>query len=347
MKQRLKIVAPISRLEEVETLARAGADELYCGVAPGEWTQTRTQAGKVHPIRTINRRPSGNLGNRADLEQAVDSANANGCTLSLVLNAQSYSDGQLDTASAIGRDFVAMGGDALIVSDLGLIERIARWLPAPRLHVSSVATCRNAGAARFCRDLGASRLILPRDVTIAEACEIAAAVPDIEIEAFILNDACIFEEGHCNTLHLPHQLGGPICLDDYRCHYRRRNGKALGAALAKKLAANDAAYQQWLWYRFSCGFSTTASGQPYGPCGLCALPALLAGGLAAVKIAGREAPTRRKFASVDMVRAVLDRVAVGEGLGQIRDFAQHLRPSVEHCQGGQMCYYPEVLGYPE
>jgi collagenase-like PrtC family protease len=341
MTHKMKIVAPVSRLEEVELLARAGADELYCGVAPIGW------AGKFPPIRTINRRPSGNLANRDELARAVESAHAHGCTLSLVLNAQRYSDGQLDTASEIGKSFVDMGGDALIVSDLGLISRIARWLPAPRLHVSSVATCRNASAARFCRDLGASRLILPRDVTIDEACEIAAEVPDIGVEAFILNDACIFEEGNCNTIHLPHKLGGPICLDDYRCHYRRRNGKALSEQLSKKLQANDDAYQKWLWYRFSCGFSTTAQGQPYGPCGLCAVPAFLKGGLAAVKIAGREAPAKRKLASVEMVRAVLDRAAEGESTGQIRHFSQNLRPSVEHCQTGHMCYYPEVLSHPD
>lgn len=335
----MRIVAPISRLDEIEPVARAGANELYCGVAPGDWTKG------ARLIPTINRRPSGNLANRADLAQAIETAHANGCALSLVLNAQRYSDEQLDVANEIGRAFVEMGGDALIVSDLGLIGQIARWLPAPRLHVSSVATCRNAEAARFCRDLGASRLILPRDVSIAEACEIAAEVPDIEVEAFILNDACIFEEGNCNTIHLPRQLGGPICLDNYRYEYRRRDGGELSEKQAEKLQANDEAYRKWLWYRFSCGFSTTAGGQPFGPCGLCALPALLGGGVAAVKIAGREAPLARKLASVEMVRAVLDRATSGESIEQIRHFAQNLRPSVEHCRTGQMCYYPEVLKY--
>ena len=66
-----------------------------------------------------------------------------------------------------------MGGDALIISDLGLLDTVATRMPGARIHVSSVATCRNPRAARLCRELGASRLILPRDVTLAEACEIA------------------------------------------------------------------------------------------------------------------------------------------------------------------------------
>ena len=101
----------------------------------------------------------------------------------------------------------------------------------------------------------------------------AAAVPDLEIEAFILNDGCVYEEGSCNTLHLPGALGGPICLDRYAYDHRHRDGRPLSPALAARLEENDAAYRRWLWYRFSCGFTTTAEGMPFGPC--CAARALL------------------------------------------------------------------------
>jgi collagenase-like PrtC family protease len=332
----MKIVAPIAKVDEIEALSKAGADELYCGVLPTDWL------GKFGDLNA-NRRPSGNLKSYAELEQAVHTAHASGCSLSLVLNAQRYSDAQSSAVSEIARSFLDMGGDALIVSDLGLIGEMSRWLSLPRIHVSSVATCRNASAAKLCRDLGASRLILPRDVTIDEACEIAREVPDIEVEAFILNDGCVFEEGTCNTIHLPQKFGGPICLDHYVHDYRHRDGSTPSGQLLARLQENDEAYRKWLWYRFSCGFSTTEAGLPFGPCGLCALPAFLAGGLAAVKIAGREAPLGRKVASVKMVRAVLDRAGTGDDAERIRHFAQNLRPSVEHCRTGYMCYYPEVL----
>ncbi len=236
-----------------------------------------------------------------------------------------------------------MGGDALIVSDLGLLAALYEHVPLRRIHVSSVATCRNHSAAWFCKELGASRLILPRDVTIDEACEIASEVPDLEVETFILNDGCVFEEGACATLHLPQRLGGPICMDNYANHYRRRSGGHLNESFLDRLRENDREYKKWLWYRFSCGFTTSEAGMPFGPCGLCALPALLSGGITAVKIAGREAPTARKQASVRMVRAVLDQIEAGVQSKQVMRFAQELRPSVEHCETGYMCYYPEVL----
>ncbi len=332
----MKIVAPISRVEEVEILAQTGADELYCGVLPREWV------GRFG-IANANRRPTGNLPGYAELERAVRDAHRAGATLSLVMNAQQYAGGQMDAAAELARRFVDMGGDALIMSDLGLIHSLAQALPDLRIHVSSVATFRNTHAARLAGTLGARRVILPRDVTIAEACEIAHGAPDIEVEAFILNDGCVFEEGACHTIHLPNQLGGPICLDHYRHRYRHRHGKRIGAAMRTRILENDEAYQRWLWYRFSCGFTTTPEGMPFGPCGLCAIPALLRGGVAAVKIAGREGPTARKLASVRMVRRILDAAESGQSDEAVMEIARGLRPSHAHCATGFMCYYPEVV----
>ena len=50
----MKIVAPIRQLDEIAALARAGADELYCGVTPREWAERFGGA-------SANRRPGGNL----------------------------------------------------------------------------------------------------------------------------------------------------------------------------------------------------------------------------------------------------------------------------------------------
>lgn len=333
----MNIVAPISRLSEIDAIAAAGANELYCGVVPREWVGTFKAAN-------TNRRPGGNLASLEELEQAVELAHANGCTLSLVLNAQAYSAKRSSAASDIASAFLSMGGDALIVSDIGLIHALAEECPAARIHVSSVATCRNASGARLYRELGARRIILPRDITIAEATEIAAEVPDVELEVFVLNDGCVFEEGACNTIHLPTKLGGPICLDSYVYNYRHRSGRPVSERLAEKLVSNDTEYRKWLWYRFSCGFTTTPDGMPFGPCGLCAIPDFLRGRIAAVKIAGREGPTRRKVASAKMVRRVLNASASGLTDTDVRHIAQTLRPSVEHCATGYMCYYPEVCG---
>lgn len=328
----MKITAPISRIEEIEPLARAGADELYCGVVPREWVE-RFGTGAT------NRRIFGNLSSYDELRAAVDAAHAAGSALFMVMNAQHYAGEQLDALVELAGRFDALGGDALIVGDVTLLALLGRQGLRCGLHVSSVMSCRNTEAARVHRDLGASRIVLPRDVTLAEVERMARALPDLEFEAFVLNDGCVFEEGACHTLHLPSRLGGPICLDRYGGAVVRTDGRAPDE---EAIAHNEARYKDWLWYRFGCGFSVTEEGYPYGPCGLCAMPAFQAAGVASVKVAGREAATARKIRSVEMVASVRDRLAGDPG--DLMRYARGLRGGEDRCAPGYMCYYREVAG---
>ncbi len=334
-KYEMKITSPISHIDEIELLVAAGAKELYCGVLPSNWvTQFNTGA--------VNRRYFGNLPSLAELEKAVNVTHGLGAHLFLVLNAQHYGAAQLDALVALGDSFQKMGGDAVIVADLPLISALREQVPELAIHVSSVASCRNSAAVGFYRDLGVRRVILPRDVTLDEVEVIAKAVPDVEIEVFILNDGCVFEEGVCHSIHLPKKLGGPICIDSYQFEYVGAAGRALPAPAERRLQENDEDYKRWLWYRFGCGFSTTEEGYPYGPCGLCAIHRLRQAGVASIKIAGREGPTERKIKSVEMVCQVLDAARRGADATSVAATAVGIRKTLKHCQSGYMCYYPEV-----
>lgn len=331
----MKITAPISRIDEIVPMAAAGANELYCGVVPREWI-ARFNTGAV------NRRYFGNLESMEQLGQAIDIAHQNGTALLLVLNAQQYGSAHQGALVELARAFHEYGGDAVIVADIGLIAQLRQHVPAVPIHVSSVAACRNSAGVGFYRDLGVRRVILPRDVSLEEIETMAAACSPVEIEAFVLNDGCVFEEGACHSIHLPARQGGPICIDKRPFVYRDAHGQPVSPAMARKLRDNDADYQRWLWYRFGCGFTTSPNGYPWGPCGLCAIARLAAAGVASIKIAGREGTTERKLKSVEMVRAVLDPVRAGATREAAAELAVSLRQSADHCRSGHMCYYPEV-----
>ncbi len=331
----MKVTAPISRIDEIPTLAAAGADELYCGVVPKEWV-ARFNTGAV------NRRYFGNLGDLEELRRAVELAHHSAARLFMVLNAQSYGGGYQDALVELAGRFRDFGGDAVIVADIALIAELRERLPDLAIHVSSVAGCRNSAGIGLYRELGVKRVILPRDVTLDEVGAMAQAADGVEIEAFVLNDGCVFEEGSCHSIHLPAKQGGPICVDNRAFVYRDGRGGQISARTARKLRDNDADYQRWLWYRFGCGFSTTAEGHPFGPCGLCAISRLEAMGVASIKIAGREGASERKLKSVEMVRAVVDRVHGGSPHREAAAFAVGIRNTEEHCRAGFMCYYPEV-----
>lgn len=332
----MKVTAPISRLAEIEPLAAAGADEFYLGVVPAEWIERFNN-------RAVNRRIFGNLDSLAALREACDRIHALKRRIHLVLNAQQYSGEQLHALLELARFFDDIGGDAVIVGDAALVGMLADRQFSFRIHISSVATCRNTESAALYRDLGAHRVIFPRYMTLSEMAVMRESVPEIEYEAFVLNDGCVFEEGVCHTIHLPAALGGPICLDDYEYEYQRIDGRPLKYAERRHIESNEAAYREWLWYRFGCGFSTTPGGYPYGPCGLCALPRMVSAGIETVKIAGREAATERKIRAVELVRRVLGHMETQGTEFSVSEYAQGIRECPERCATGYMCYYPEVL----
>lgn len=332
----MRIAAPVSRVEEIGPMLAAGADELYFGVVPLGWAER-------FGVSTVNRRTFGNLEDGEALRRAAGEIRDGGGRASLALNGQHYTPERLKLLGGLAERFAAAGGSAIIVGDMTLLDMLAGMALDLRLHISSIAACRNGEAALFYGDSGAARVVFPRHMTLAEMAAVAAAAPDLEFEAFVLNDGCLFDEGVCHTIHLPMRLGGPICMDSYDLAYRRQDGRPPTAREQAALDANDAAYKRWAWYKFSCGFSTTDDGQPFGPCGLCAIPFLAAHGIATIKIAGRETPTERKLRSLELVRATLDRMAEGAGPDALADFARNLRARPDRCAEGYMCYYPEVL----
>ena len=328
----MKIIAPISRCNEVGPLADAGADEFYCGIVPEEWIRRFGSSG-------VNRRVFCNLSTYEELGTAIETAHQHSAQLSLVMNAPHYAEEQLQELLGIARRFADIGGDSLIVGDMGLLQLLATKGPPLRLHVSSLLTCRNSEAAALYRDMGAARVILPRDITLEEIAGIVSLCPDLEFEAFILNDGCVFEDGSCHTIHLPSQLGGPICLDRYQVEHSRADGRPLSDSEREQFAAHETRYQNWVWHRFGQGFAPTGDGYPFGPCGICAMPWMAEHGVTAIKIAGREASTARKAKSVEMVRRVRDRILAGQSAAEVRSFAEGLRGPGVTCESGMACYY--------
>lgn len=87
--------------------------------------------------------------------------------------------------------------DAFIVSDLGAYNLLRRHFPDTRYHLSTQANCINLEAAKMYRDIGFKRIILGRETTLNDIAEIKAAVPDLEIEAFVHGAMCLAYSGRC------------------------------------------------------------------------------------------------------------------------------------------------------
>ncbi len=92
---------------------------------------------------------------------------------------------------------VAMGPDALIMSDPGLILLVRERWPEMPIHLSVQANTVNAAAVRFWQQQGLSRVILSRELSLDEVSEIRQACPDMELEVFVHGALCIAYSGRC------------------------------------------------------------------------------------------------------------------------------------------------------
>jgi putative protease len=312
----MKILAPLRSADEVAPLCEAGADEFYCGWTPPGWVE-RFGGAWIH-----RRNPaSAGMADEAALRDVL--RQAAGRPVYLTLNAPSYPDGALAFLADFGQRVLSLGIHALIVADMELLLTLRDAGLAGRVHLSSLATCVNPSSAAFFRELGVGRIILPRHVTLEEIGAMTE-VPGLEIETFLLNDGCVFEEGLCATTH----AAGPFCLDD-------------AEASPEVDADTRERYALWKWGLNNCG-CIPSRGYQVGPCGLCALPRLHSLGVASLKVVGREASLQRKVGSVSLARMARDLALAGASPQTIRQ-AVWARRGAEHlCQDALLCYYPDI-----
>lgn len=332
----LTIVAPVSRPDEVEPLLEEGADELYCGLLPPEWLE------RFSFSVPLNRRDSGlgNLSSFRSLGDIVSAAHRGGAPVYLTLNAPTYTQGQVEFLRTYCRRAAEEADvDGFLVADPGVMRLLGEWTPDKRIHASSVAAVHNSMAVRFFKDMGVSRIIFPRQITAKEVAAIHHAVPDMELEVFILNDGCVLEEGHCSTTH----GAGPFCLTDWEYRFQAVDGRRpLNDTELERLESNQAAYRSWILCHEASGRLTTPTGYPMGPCGLCAIYAFKQAGVNALKVVGRESPTARKLASVRMTRTIRDLAVSGAAESDLAAAAHELRQTFDVCLGSSFCYYPEL-----
>ncbi len=90
------------------------------------------------------------------------------------------------------------GVDALIVADLGAFTMAGKYAPRCERHISTQASICNYETARAWHDLGASRVILARELSLEEIRTIRDKTPaDLEIEAFVHGAMCVSYSGRC------------------------------------------------------------------------------------------------------------------------------------------------------
>ncbi len=173
-----ELLAPAGTLKNLRYAFAYGADAVYAGLPR-------------YSLRVRN-----NDFREANLQLGIQQAHALGRRFYLTCNLMPHGT-KLRTFIADLEPVVAMGPDALIMADPGLILLVRERWPELPVHLSVQANTVNAAAVRFWQGVGLKRIILSRELSLDEVAEIRQQCPDMELEVFVHGALCIAYSGRC------------------------------------------------------------------------------------------------------------------------------------------------------
>ena len=175
----MELLAPAGGKEQLEYAIRFGADAVYLACE-----------------RFGMRRRASNF-KVADLDWVCSYAHGRGVAVHLACNTVMH-EGDLCELPAYFTATQEAGVDALIISDMGAFALARRYAPDVALHVSTQASVCNSAAALAWHELGASRVVCAREMSLADIAAMHAELPEsLELEAFAHGSMCMSYSGRC------------------------------------------------------------------------------------------------------------------------------------------------------
>ncbi len=172
-----ELLAPAGNMECLVAAVKAGADAVYFG------------AGAFNA-----RARAGNFDNDS-LREAVRYCHSYGRKAYVTLNT-AIKEREMKDALELASEIYAAGADAVICADFGLISEIRKQLPDLEIHISTQAGVRSTDGAKYFASLGATRVVLARELTASEMKSVSEKC-GIETEVFVHGALCVSVSGRC------------------------------------------------------------------------------------------------------------------------------------------------------
>lgn len=186
MKKRPEVLSPAGTLEKLKVAIDYGADAVFVG---GQAYGLRSRAGNF---------------SMEELQEGIDYAHARGAKVYVAANMVTHEGNEIGAGEWF-RQLRDMGLDAVIVSDPALIVICSTEAPGLEIHLSTQASSTNYETFEFWKAMGLTRVVLAREVNMAELAEIRKRT-DVEIEAFVHGAMCISYSGRCVlSNHMSHR----------------------------------------------------------------------------------------------------------------------------------------------
>ncbi len=276
----LELVCPAGSLPALQAALSAGADAVYVGFKNN--TNARAFAGLNF--------------NHKQLEQAVTTAHRAHRKIFFAINTYAEAGREHIWHDTIDQA-IALGADALIMADPGLLAYAREKYPDARLHLSVQGSATTPEAINlFVREYGIQRAVLPRVLSLKQV-KSTAQLANAEIEVFGFGSLCIMAEGRCHlsswlTGESPNTYG--VCSPAKYVQWEESNDGALSTRLNRVLIdhyapGEEAAYPTLCKGRFEVqGNRYHALEEPTSLNTLSLLPEIYHAGVRAIKIEGRQ-----------------------------------------------------------
>lgn len=266
-KNEIEVLAPAGSFETFQAVIRAGADAVYLG---GSQFGARAYADNF---------------DEEELLRAIDYAHIHGRAVYLTVNTLFKEEELQEQLCKYLRPYYEQGLDAVIVQDMGAFALIRREFPGMDIHTSTQMTVTGSYGARYMKELGASRVVTAREMSLQEIRRIHEEV-DIEIETFVHGALCYCYSGQCL---LSSMLGGRSgnrgrCAQPCRLPYEVFDAEKKKIALAGNFVLS-----------------------PKDLCGIADIPMLLESGVYSLKIEGRMKQAEYAAGVVSLYRKYADK----------------------------------------
>ena len=130
-----------------------------------------------------------------ELSDALTYCHLNGVKLYVTINTLIL-DSEMDSCVEFAKELYAIGVDAVIVADIGVVSRLRSEVPGLELHASTQMSVHNSLGADFAYELGCERVVLARELSyenirsVTERCK-------CEVEVFLHGALCVCHSGQC------------------------------------------------------------------------------------------------------------------------------------------------------
>jgi len=203
----MKIVAPAGNMERFKAAISATADEIYLG------------------LKGYGARRNADNFTLEELKEAIDYAHLRGSRIFLTLNTI-MTNSEIEVLYPKLKELYNNGLDAIIVQDLGYADYLHKNFPSIEIHGSTQMTVANHYEINYLKELGFTRIVLPRELSFNEIKEIREKT-DIELEVFVSGSLCISFSGNC---YMSSFIGGRsgnrgMCAQPCRKEYKTSCGE--------------------------------------------------------------------------------------------------------------------------